>query len=133
MNGNGGVTPPFTSVPTATATTTTTRITSTFQPRCNFSISLLNDGAYSARYRVEYYIDGVKQQNIISNTLAFIGQYTQVTIPYYATNVSVTLQNLGFQWNDITKDTNLNTANNCIKCYKTWNTVTDPKWDYLAC
>ena len=83
--------------------------------------------------RIEYKIDGVRQANIISKHLPFIGNYAEVTIPYYATDLVVTLERLGWQWAAFASDTKINTYDACIKCYKVWNTVTDPKWDHLQC
>ena len=112
---------------------TSTQSPSTLIPRCNITISLQNDGLYTARFRVQYTIDGIQQPLYISESLPFIGNTASVTIPYFAKDIIVSLERLGFQWAGIVQDSNINTATQCTKCYKTWGVVSDPKWDYLEC
>jgi hypothetical protein len=108
------------------------RITSV--PRCNFTVSLQNDGAYTARFKVQYDIDGIRQPVLVSRKLHWIGQVATITIPYYAQNILVSLEKYGFfSWVGIAQDTGINTQNACTKCYKTWHTVTDSRWDYVIC
>jgi hypothetical protein len=97
------------------------------------TISLQNDGLYTSRFLVQYKIDGIQQPLYVSPSLPFIGNTASVTIPYFATDINVTLERLGFTWGGIIRDTNINTVTQCTKCYKTWGVVTDPRWDYLLC
>jgi hypothetical protein len=46
---------------------------STFLPRCNFTITVKNDGAYTARFRVQYLIDNIHQPMYVSQEMPFIG------------------------------------------------------------
>jgi hypothetical protein len=109
-------------------------IPSTFRPRCNFTIGLLNDGAYTARMRVRYVIDGINQPIYTSNELPFIGNRASVTIPFYSTDINVSLERwTGSNWASIKTDTGINTVNFCTKCYKVWNDVLNPRWDYIDC
>lgn len=128
---------------TATATTTATTTVGpyniqtnapvTHEPRCNYTISLLNDGAYTARMRVSYKIDGVQQPLWTSNDLPFIGNRASITIPWYSTDIIVSLERLGFNWAGIAQDAGLGPAGECNKCYKVWNDVSNPRWDYVEC
>ena len=112
---------------------TITPKTTTSVPRCNFTIGLQNDGLYTAKFRVQYTIDGITQPVIYSPSLPFIGNTAYITIPYYAKDIIVSIERLGFQWAGIVQDSNINTAVQCTKCYKTWGVVSDPKWDYIVC
>ncbi len=96
---------------------------------------MLNDGAYTARFRVDYTIDNIKQAQLVSDSMAFIGQRTSVLLPYYACNIKVTLERIGFTWASFATDSlpQSTVQNSCIKCYKVWGAVTDPKWDYIDC
>ena len=115
-------------------TTTTVRTTpATYQPRCNYTITLLNDGAFTARLYVKYTIDGILQPVFASGPLPFIGQSATVTIPYYAENIFVAGQKLFISYYNIFEDTGLNTSVSCNKCYKVWGVVTGPSWDYYTC
>jgi hypothetical protein len=102
-------------------------------PHCNFTIKLLNEGAYTARMRVGYKIDGVQQPLWTSANLPIIGNSDQVTIPWYSTDIIVSLERMGFNWAGIKQDTHINSINWCNKCYKVWNDVSNPKWDYMDC
>jgi hypothetical protein len=130
--GNGTTTnTPFTL--SGDVTTTLSSSTQTYQPRCNISITLLNDGAYTARLRVSYVIDGIQQPFYVSNGLLFIGNSVTTTIPWYATNVTVFGEKLFINYYNIFTDTGLNMTTSCTKCYKVWGAVTNPFWDYYAC
>ena len=83
--------------------------------------------------RVSYKIDGVQQPLYTSQSLPTIGSAASVTIPWYSTDLIVSLERLGFNWAGIYQDTAINSLNWCTKCYKVWNVVTDPKWDYMEC
>ncbi len=107
--------------------------TSTSVPRCNLTIGVQNDGAYTARFRVAYTIDGIQQGVIFSPNLPFIGNTAYITIPYYSKNIVVSVERLGFTWAGIFQDTGIDVAKQCTKCYKVWGAVTDPRWDYLEC
>lgn len=125
--GPGGVTPPFTGPGGVTFRTSTT------VPRCNFTIGIQNDGLYTARFRVDYTVDGIRQPQIVSDSLAFVNTKTSVTLPFYARNIQVTLERLGFTYAPFAQETlpqNV-VASSCTKCYKVWGAVTDPKWDYI--
>lgn len=102
-------------------------------PHCNFTIKLQNDGAYTARMRVGYKIDGVTQPLWTSSNLPIIGDTAAVTIPWYSTDIVVSLERMGFNWAGIKQDTHINSINWCNKCYKVWNDVSNPKWDYMIC
>jgi len=102
-------------------------------PRCNFSIGLYNDGAFTTRFIVEYKIEGVVQPLLKSASLAIIGQSTFNTIPYYSTDITVTIEVLGWSWFTAKVDTGISTSTYCTKCYKTWGTVTGVNVDYIKC
>ena len=102
-------------------------------PRCNLTIGVQNDGAYTARFRVAYTIDGIKQAVIYSPNLPFIGNTAYITIPYYSKDIVVSVERYGFTWAGIFQDSGIDVAKQCTKCYKTWGVVTDPKWDYIVC
>jgi hypothetical protein len=72
---------------------------------------------------------------ITSDSLAFVGQRANVIIPYYARDVKVTLERLGFVYTPIAQELLPQSviATSCTKCYKVWGAVTDPKWDYIDC
>lgn len=108
-------------------------VASTKSPQCDFTISLLNDGAYTARFKVRYYVDGIRQPLRISNSLPTIGGRASVTLPWYATDILVILENLGGDWSTIATDTYINNFNYCNKCYKVWGGVATPSWDYINC
>ncbi len=118
----------FTQFPTGFRTTTSV-------PRCNFTIGLLNDGIYTSRFRVEYSVDGIRQPMITSDSLPFVGQRTKVIIPYYARDVKITLERLGFVYAPFHQEVlpQSTIATSCTKCFKVWGAVTDPKWDYIEC
>jgi len=101
--------------------------------RCNYSIGLYNDGAFTTRFKIEYKLDGITQALIQSASLSIIGQSTYNTIPYYATDIVVTIEVLGWHWFVVKTDTGLNTALYCTKCYKTWGTVTGVNVEYIKC
>jgi hypothetical protein len=125
---------PFTiSSNTTTITTTQSTSTQTYQPRCNITITLLNNGAYTARMRVSYVIDGILQPNYVSRGLAIIGDSATVTIPWYSTNITVYGEKLFVLYYNIFTDTGINTTAACTKCYKVWGAVTNPYWDYYVC
>lgn len=105
----------------------------TISPRCNFTIKLQNDGFYTARLQVQYSLDNIVQPLLVSGNLPFIGQTASFTLPYYAQDITVIAERLGFTWANIFQDTGINTATRCTKCYKVWGAVTDPHWDYLLC
>lgn len=98
-----------------------------------FTISLLNEGAFTARFRVQYKVDDVYQTIRISETLPFVGNRAFITIPYYATDIAVSLEKLGGSWAGIHRDTGINNINYCSKCYKVWGDVVGAKWDYINC
>lgn len=101
-------------------------------PRCNFTVSVRNDGAYVARFKLMYSIDGITQPLMVSNNI--VARNTKsITIPYYARNLVVIVEKLFFDWFPILTDTNINMQTKCTKCYKVWGAVTNPKWDYLLC
>lgn len=106
---------------------------STRQPRCNFTIGVSNDGAFTARFRVVYSIDGEVQPELQSSNMPWIGQKRTIEIPHFATDIHVYLERLGFYWSLIHEDTGISTETYCTKCYKVWGAVTHPKWDYLQC
>lgn len=129
---------PSTAATTSTAgpygiNTATTQRTLTHEPHCNFTIRILNDGAFTARMRVGYVIDGVQQPLWTSANLPIIGNTAEVTIPWYSTDIVVSLERLGFNWAGIVQDTGINSNNWCTKCYKVWGDVSNPKWDYTDC
>ncbi len=105
----------------------------TLLPRCNFTITVQNEGAYTIRFRVYYTIDGIVQPLFISDNMPFINQKRSVEIPWYSEDIVVTLERLGFSWSIFAQDTNIDTTYYCTKCYKTWGAVTDPKWDHVLC
>ncbi len=111
----------------------TTQASVTYEPHCNFTIKLLNEGAYTARMRVSYKIDGVQQPLWTSPNLPIIGNRAEVTIPWYSTDILVSLERLGFNWAGIVQDTGIDSAHWCNKCYKVWGDVSNPKWDYNDC
>lgn len=101
-------------------------------PRCNFTVSVRNDGAYVARFKLMYSIDGITQPLKVSHSI--IARTTRsITIPYYAKDLVVISEKLFFDWFPIFTDTNINMQTKCTKCYKVWGAVTNPKWDYLLC
>lgn len=106
---------------------------STRQPRCNFTIGVNNDGAFTARFRVVYSIDGQVQPELKSSNMPWIGQKRTIEIPHFATDIHVFLERYGFYWTVIHEDTGISTDAYCTKCYKIWGAVTHPKWDYLEC
>ena len=110
-----------------------TRFPSTFFPRCNFTIGLKNDGAFTTRFRIKYSIDNIQQPIYVSREMAFVGEVTRVTLPWYVTNLVVSLEALGFSWYLVHADTYINTLNYCTKCYKVWGDVSNPRWDYIDC
>lgn len=114
-------------------TTPTSTSTTTYGPRCNLTIALQNDGAYTARFRVAYAIDGVKKDIISSPNLPFIGNTAYITIPYYSTNIIVSVERSGFTWGVIFQDASILTGKQCIKCYKVWGSVTAPRWKNVVC
>ncbi len=127
------VSPPINGTTTTFTTTTLSTSTVTFEPRCNYTITMLNDGAYTARLRVIYTIDGIQQPMYVSPNLPIIGNRASVTIPWYARDIFVTGEKLFVNWYTIFSETGLNTTNACTKCYKTWGVVTNPQWDYYLC
>lgn len=98
-----------------------------------FIINLLNEGAFTARFRVQYKVDDVYQTIKVSDQLPFIGNRASVTLPYYATDIAVSLEKLGGSWTGIYRDTGINNVNYCTKCYKVWGDVVGAKWDYINC
>ena len=122
-----------TSTGTNPGVVSTTSTMKTSVPRCDFSIGLFNDGAFTTRFKIQYKIDGITQPIITSSSLPFIGQSTFNTIPYYATDIVVTIEVLGWNWFSVKEDTGINTATFCTKCYKTWGTVTGVSVDYVKC
>ncbi len=105
----------------------------TMQPRCNFTIGVQNDGLFTARFRVNYAVDGVNQPTYVSPSMRVIYSKEFITIPYYSTDIVVELQILGFYWFTIHTDLGISTDSYCTKCYKTWGAVTNAKWDYIEC
>ncbi len=101
--------------------------------RCNFSIGLFNDGAFTTRFKVEYKLNGITQALLKSASLSIIGQSTYNTIPYYATDIVVSIEVLGWSWFIVKEDSNINTATFCTKCYKTWGTMTGVNVEYIKC
>ena len=83
--------------------------------------------------RVSYAIDGVNQPIWVSKSLPFIGNTAFVILPWYSTDIVVSLERLGFNWAGIVSDTGINSKNWCNKCYKVWGDVSNPKWDYVEC
>lgn len=102
-------------------------------PRCNFTVSLQNDGLYTARFRLQYTIDGIQQPIYVSESLPFIGQRASVTIPFYAKDLIVTGERFGFSWVTTFQDSGINVLTRCTKCYKTWGGVATPSWDHILC
>ncbi|RMZ96451.1 neurogenic locus notch -like protein [Brachionus plicatilis] len=101
-------------------------------PRCNFTVSVRNDGAYVARFKLMYSIDGITQPLEVSNSIA-ARQTQSITIPYFAKDLVVISEKLFFDWYTIFTDTGINMQTKCTKCYKVWGAVTNPQWDYLLC
>jgi len=102
-------------------------------PRCSaFTITLLNDGAYTARMKVGYMVDNIHQPIRVSENLTVMGSRTTITIPWYATDVTVGLERYGANWSPIVQDSGIGTQD-CRKCYKVWADVSNPKWDHMAC
>ena len=126
---------------TETTTSSTTTLASmmmmvnqaTLMPRCNFTISVLNDGAFTARFKVHHSIDGILQPIYVSDTMPFIGQKQSIEIPWYSQDIMVSLERLGFSWSEIKLDSNVDPTYYCTKCYKVWGSVTNPSWDYMDC
>ena len=83
--------------------------------------------------RVSYKVDGVQQPLWTSKNLPIIGDTAEVVIPWYSTDIVVSLERLGFNWAGIVQDTGINSVNWCNKCYKVWNDVSNPRWDYISC
>ena len=106
---------------------------STREPRCNFTIGVQNDGLFSARFRVYYSVDGIRQTMYQSPSMQVVYRKEFFTIPYYATEIVVDLQVLGFSWFTIWADSGVSSEASCTKCYKTWGAVTNAKWDYVQC
>jgi hypothetical protein len=105
----------------------------TVQPRCNFTVSVENMGAYAVRFKIEYTIDGIRQPIYTSPSMLFIGNTESVVIPHYSKNIKITMQKFTLSWSNMFQDANISTDNSCIKCYKTWGTFFSPKWDHLRC
>lgn len=109
------------------------RQTSTLVPRCNFTITLLNDGLFTVRFRVAYKIDGIQQPMFTSENLMFVGQQTSFTLPYYAQDLNVFIEKRFLSWVRVASDTAINTATQCTKCYKVWGVISSPRWDHVEC
>lgn len=101
--------------------------------RHNFTIKLLNEGAYTARFKVNYMVDRVHQPTLYSDRLPVIGNRAQITLPWYATDVVVTMEKLGGDWSFIAADTGIDTVSYMEKCYKVWGDVVNAKWDHVSC
>lgn len=139
LNFNTSTTPVVPVVTTTTPCANSTNLPSTTVsmrtavPRCDFSIGLFNDGAFTTRFKIQYKIDGITQPIITSSSLPFIGQSTFNTIPYYATDIVVSIEVLGWNWFTVKEDTGIQTSTYCTKCFKTWGTVTGVSVDYVKC
>ncbi len=105
----------------------------TTMPRCNFTITVQNDGAFTGRFKVYYTIDNIVQPLFTSESMPFINQKKSVEIPWYSQNIVVYLERLGFSWSTFAEDTSIDTSIYCTKCYKMWGAVTSPRWDYVSC
>jgi hypothetical protein len=102
---------------------------------CDYTIRILNTGAYTARFSLYYYYDDIRQPVYSSKPVVFIGNTVQHTIKGTAKNLTVDLEvNTGFAgWKTIHTDKNLGIATDCIKCYKFYGTIFAPKWDHIIC
>ena len=85
---------------------------------CNLRISVTNEGAFSARLRIGYSIEGVSQPHYVSETLSLISQTTSFKVPDCADDLVVYVDGLGFTWFQILRDAGINRNNTCFKCYK---------------
>ncbi len=102
-------------------------------PRCSaFTVTLLNDGAFTARLKIGYKVDNIHQPIRVSENLSVIGSKATITIPWYATDVTASLERYGAEWSPIAQDSGISTQN-CRKCYKVWSDVLNPKWDHMDC
>jgi len=101
-------------------------------PRCNFTVTLRNEGAYIARFKLLYNVDGITQPIQVSNQISAF-QSKSLTIPYFAQNLIVIGERISVGWNEIFTDSGIDIASKCTKCYKTWGAVGSPKWDHLLC
>ena len=106
--------------------------------RCRFKVSLINEGVFTARFRASYkdysHPEDGRQPTFVSSTAVLLGDAISHLLPYFSTDLVVYLEGFnGFTWYQIKKDTDIDTDQICFKCYKVWNTVTDPHWDYVDC
>lgn len=97
----------------------------------NFTVVVANTGAFVARFKVSYKVDGVWQPPITSQEMAIIGNFDRVVVPWYSSEIQVDLERLGGTWSRIALDTSIDGG--CAKCYKLWGGVSTPSWDYIEC
>jgi hypothetical protein len=97
---------------------------------CNLTISVFNQGGYTARFFVDYQdFNGKTFREHSSSILS--GQTRHVQVPFYGKNLSVQIYtSLGEL---IKNDTSLVSDLPCQKCNKVWGVVGYPKWDYITC
>lgn len=93
------------------------------------TITVKNDGAYIARFSIQYTINGSVQKETADGLVA--GQKKTLDIPANATEISLTVQDLIYiHWHTIFKAEFESPVTNC---YKVWGTIFGSKWAQVDC
>lgn len=97
-------------------------------PPSDGSITFFNEGGYVAKYELVYYLDGKKKTHE-TGKLA-LGNKKTYTLPGRATRIRVKgMAMTGLVWDPWKTIFDESVSNVTTKCYKSYNTTLNPKWN----